>query len=62
MEIEAADQTEPFQPSNQSEQSTEVGHSALVLHIDGSSAAGGSGVGIVFKTPEGAVIEQAVRL
>ena len=33
-----------------------------ILLVDRSSAASGSGVGIVVRTPEGGVIEQAVRL
>ena len=32
------------------------------LFIDGSSTRDGSGVGIILKSPEGTVIEQAVRL
>lgn len=35
---------------------------AWILFIDGSSTANGSGVGIVFKTPEGVVVKQAVIL
>lgn len=44
------------------EQHLEVHPNAWVLFINGSSAANGSGVGIVFKTPKGALIEQAVQL
>lgn len=35
---------------------------AWILFIDGSSTANSSGVGLIFKTPEGSVIEKAVRL
>lgn len=35
---------------------------AGILFIYGSSTANASGVGIVFRIPEGAVIRQAVRL
>lgn len=40
----------------------DVDPSAWTLFIDGSSTSNVSGVSIVFRTPEGAVIEQAIRI
>ena len=58
--MEEADHLEPVQSSEQSMQAAKTNPGAWILYIDGSSTASGSGVGIVFKMPEGAVIEQAV--
>lgn len=44
------------------EQLLDLNSNAWTLFIDGSLTANGSGVGIVFRKPEGAVIEQVAWL
>lgn len=62
IEMAAAGQSNPVQVQLPPKHPLDVYPNAWTLFIDSSSVVTGSRVGIVFRTPEGTVIKQAVRL